>query len=162
MKVSQPELYQRILAMPGVEVDTSRTPSSAMSRAHILLSDISGIAHEFAFIYERPVVVIDRHQEPGGLEGEVLGGESELKQRCREFIVPLPGERIGEVAGELARVLDAYSPDHLRRVRDELVYNFGRASEVLATQIEQLYGRESAVQRDARKRRLTAMSGEPA
>ena len=89
---------------------------------------------------ERPVVVIDRHQEPGGLEGEVLGGESELKQRCREFIVPLPGERIGEVAGELARVLDAYSPDHLRRVRDELVYNFGRASEVLATQIEQLFG----------------------
>ena len=44
----------------GVEVDTQRTPSAAMSRAHVLLSDISGITHEFAFIYERPVLIIDR------------------------------------------------------------------------------------------------------
>jgi hypothetical protein len=142
MRVSQPELYARILATPGVEVDTNRTPSDGMSRADILLSDISGIAHEFAFIYERPVVVIDRHLEPGGLEGELLGGESEIKQRCADFIKPLPGERIGEVADELARVLAVHSPERLREVRDQLIYNFGCASEVAARQLAEIHARE--------------------
>ena len=90
MKVSQPELYAEILALDGVTVDTQRTPSSAMSAASILLSDISGIAHEFAFIYERPVLTIDRKAVDGGLEGELLGGDSDLKAACREFIVPIP------------------------------------------------------------------------
>ena len=121
-----------------------RTPSDAMSRADILLSDISGIAHEFAFIYERPVVVIDRHLEPGGLEGELLGGESEVKQRCGEFIVPLPGTRIAEVAEELSRVLAAHSPQRLRQVRDELVYHFGHASEVASHQLLDIFRREQA------------------
>lgn len=153
MRISQPELYAQILATPGVEVDTSRTPSEAMSRADVLLSDISGIAHEFAFIYERPVVVIDRHLEPGGLEGELLGGESELKQRCAEFIVPLHGSRIGTVADELARVLREHSPERLRSVRDELIYNFGNASDVAASQIAQIYRRESVNSRPARARK---------
>lgn len=144
MRVSQPDLYARILATPGVEVDTSRTPSDAMSRADILLSDISGISHEFAFIYERPVVVIDRHLEPGGLEGELLGGESDVKRRCGEFIVPLPGARIAEVTEELSRVLAAHSPDRLRQVRDELVYHFGHASEVASRQLLDIYHREKA------------------
>ena len=145
MRASQPALYARILATRGVEVDTSRTPSDAMSRADILLSDISGIAHEFAFIYERPVVVIDRHLEPGGLEGELLGGESEVKQRCGEFIVALPGTRIAEVSVELARVLAAHSPERLRQVRDELIYNFGNASEVASRQLVDIFNREKVV-----------------
>lgn len=156
MRVSQPALFERILATPGVEVDTSRTPSDAMSRADILLSDISGIAHEFAFIYERPVVVIDRHLEPGGLEGELLGGESEVKQRCSEFIVPLPGTRIAEVSEELARVLAAHSPQRLRQVRDELVYHFGHASEVASRQLLEIYHRETARGRAQHARVLPA------
>jgi CDP-glycerol glycerophosphotransferase (TagB/SpsB family) len=156
MRVSQPELYARILATPGVEIDTARTPSDAMSRADILLSDISGIAHEFAFIYERPVVVIDRHLEPGGLEGELLGGESEVKQRCGDFIVSLPGARIAEVSEELARVLAAHSPQRLRQVRDEIVYNFGRASEVASRQLMDIFHREKAESGSRQARALPA------
>ena len=33
----------KVLASSGVTVDTQRTPADAMSRAHVLLSDISGI-----------------------------------------------------------------------------------------------------------------------
>src|SRR5690606_25059904 len=60
MRISQPHLYEEFLSMKDVSVDTSRTPSSAMSKASILLSDISGISDECGFIYERPVVVIHR------------------------------------------------------------------------------------------------------
>ena len=115
-----------------------------MARAHILLSDISGIAHEFAFIYERPVVVVDRHLELGGLEGELLGGESELGHRCAEFIVPMSGARIAHAAEELSRVLTSHSVERLRRVRAQTVYNFGTASEIAAKQLIELHERELA------------------
>lgn len=144
MKVSQPELYDRILALDGVEVDTSRTPSAAMARAHIVLSDISGISHEFAFIHERPVVVIDRQLQLGGLEGELLGGDSEVKHRCAEFIVPVPPEQIHDIVSHLERVLAGHSAERLREVRDELVYHFGNASHVAAAQIAEILRVEDA------------------
>lgn len=145
MRVSQRELYERVLAIDGVTVDTARTPSSAMARASILLSDISGIAHEFAFIYERPVVVVDRAAVTAGLEGELLGGDSELKDACRDFIVPIAPEAMGEVVSHLRSVLAGHRRERIVEVRDRLVYNFGIASRVAAEQIAEIY-RE---QRDA-------------
>jgi hypothetical protein len=138
MKISQPEMHAKILALEGVEVDTSRSPANAMSRAHILLSDISGIAHEFAFIYERPAVVIDRDVAVGGLEGELLGGRSELKDLCAEFIVPVPPAQMPDIVAQLERVLGAHSPERLRQVRGELVYHFGDASRVAAMQLAEI------------------------
>jgi hypothetical protein len=144
MKLSQPELYARILALDGVEVDTGRSPSAAMARAHIVLSDISGISHEFAFIHERPVVVIDRQLQLGGLEGELLGGDSEVKQRCAEFIVPVPPEEMPQIVQHLERVLAGHSAERLRQVRNELVYNFGDASRVAAAQVLDILNAEDS------------------
>jgi len=139
MKVSQPDLYAEILSLSGVSVDTQRTPSSAMAAASVLLSDISGIAHEFAFIYERPVLVIDRKTVAGGLEGELLGGDSELKEACRDFIVPIPPSELPRVAHHLERLLAEHRKERIVDVRERLIYNFGRASEVAAEQIAELY-----------------------
>jgi hypothetical protein len=144
MKISQPELYAKILGLAGVQVNTDRTPSAAMARAHIVLSDISGISHEFAFIHERPVVVIDRKLTLGGLEGELLGGDSELKQRCAEFIVPVPPEEMPQIVKHLQRVLTSHSASRIREVRAATVYNFGTASAVAARHIADIFQRESA------------------
>jgi hypothetical protein len=142
MKVSQPALYGKILSLSGVEVDTDRTPSGAMSKAHILLSDISGITHEFAFIYARPVLIVDRRQAAGGLEGEILGGDSEVKQRCSEFIVPVPPAEMPNIVTHLRAALADHSPARIAEVRGQLVYNFGRASEKAAEQLADIYLRE--------------------
>jgi len=135
MKVSQPDLYQEIVGLEGVTVDTQRTPADAMSKAHVLLSDISGIAHEFAFIYERPVVVIDRRTVAGGLEGELLGADSELKERCAEFIVPVSPSEMSNIVDHLFRAMATHERQRLAQVRSELVYNFGAASAVAADQL---------------------------
>jgi hypothetical protein len=135
MRFSQAELYERIVSLRGVEVDTARTPAGAMSRAHVLLSDISGIAHEFAFIYERPVLIIDRTLAVGGLEGELLGGDSELKERCRDFILPIPPTEMANIVDHIDRALATPPISRIKEVRAELIYNFGTASEVAAGQL---------------------------
>lgn len=155
MKVSQPQLYAEILALQGVTVDTDRTPAAAMAAASVLLSDISGIAHEFAFIHERPVLIIDRKMVAGGLEGELLGGDSDLKDACKEFIVPVPPEGMPVIVDHIRRVVAAHSVDRLVEARGRLVYNFGHASEVAAEQLVEIHRNEVSL---AGERRRTPLS----
>lgn len=142
MKISQPELYKNILELSGVVVDTSRTPSEAMSKAHIMLSDISGITQEFAFIYERPVLVVDQSQCEGGLEGEVLGPGKTLKQCCSEFIVPFPPAEIDTVVDKIRYLLMTYSTKEIKIKKNLLIYNFDKGAKVAAQQIYKIYSCE--------------------
>lgn len=141
MRISQPELFAEIIALPNVEIDTLSTPSDSLSRAHVLLSDISGIAHECAFVFQRPVIVIDQEQQMGGLEGELLGGDSELKQLCKEFITPIPPSEMINIVSHLGKALSHYSVETTGLVREKVVYNFGHAAEIAATQIVHIYRR---------------------
>lgn len=138
MKISQPEIYASILALEGVSVDTSRTPGEVMARADILISDISGIMHEFAFIHEKPVIIVDHKVAMSGLEGELLGGESELKERCRDFIVPIPPSEMDGVLDAIEKALREHSRTRIVEVREKTVYNFSHASEVAAAQIREI------------------------
>lgn len=138
MKISSHKLYEELLSLPNIEVSTDRSPDAALARADILISDISGIAHECAFIHEKPVIIIDQKQVEGGLEGEVLGGDSELKQRCREVVVPLPPSQIDTLVEQVEIVLSSYSRENLESVRQDVVYNFGHASKVAAHQIQEI------------------------
>lgn len=138
MRISQPEIYETILALKGVSVDTSRTPGEVMARADILISDISGIMHEFAFIHEKPVIIVDHKVQMSGLEGELLGGESELKERCRDFIVPIPPSEMDGVLDAIEKALREHSRTRIVEVREKTVYNFGHASEVAAAQIREI------------------------
>ena len=138
MRVSRTELYEEILGLEGVTVDTARTPATALASADLLVSDLSGIMHEFAFIYEKPVIIASHESVHGGLEGELLGGGSELRERCRSVIIPIPAEDIHTIVDRLGEILAADSQAKIPAVRDDLVYNFGNAGPVAAKQIKGL------------------------
>lgn len=138
MRVSQPDLWNEVLRIPGVEPDTSTTPASAMSRADVLLSDFSGIVHEFAFLYRKPVFYLDHDVDLGGMEGQLIGGRSELRDRCREFLIPVRARDLDRLSDRIQEVLTARRglSREILRVRDETVFHVGRAAPVAAHQIE--------------------------
>lgn len=138
MKISQADLYAEILAMEGVRVDTAPTPAEAMAEADLLVSDFSGITHEFAFIHEKPVVVVDHGQSTEAFEGHLLGGRSVLKERCRDFIIPLTPDEIGALPERVAQALAGHRREQVAAVREALVYNFGNAAQSAARHIEAL------------------------
>jgi CDP-glycerol glycerophosphotransferase (TagB/SpsB family) len=136
MRHSQPALYQEILTLENVEVDVSKTPMPAMAKADILLSDISGIMHEFAFILEKPVVFLE--QSPAsGMDGQLFGGLSTLQSRSSKFIVPVAVEEFDSLGDRLAELLDRDRRE-LAKVRDGLVYNFGQAGRAAARQLSEI------------------------
>lgn len=138
MARSQTELYRQVVALEGVTVDTGRTPLAAMAAADILVSDISGIMHEFAFIHEKPVLLIDHRQDVGGLEGYLLGGDSELKELCCEFIAPVPPSEVESLPRLIAAALERHSRQRIAEVREDLVYNFGNAAPAAARQLQEI------------------------
>jgi hypothetical protein len=109
-----------------------------MVAADILISDISGIVHEFAFVHEKPVLVIDHHQDVGGLEGYLLGGDSELKELCREFIAPVPPSQVDELPELITAAVQRHSRPRIAAVRDDLVYNFANAGPTAARQLQEI------------------------
>jgi hypothetical protein len=138
MKISQAGLYEEILRIDGVTVDTAPSPSAVMSRAAILVSDISGIIYEFVFIHEKPVIIVDHKVGVEGLEGHLLGDTVSLREHCREFIVGLDPSDMPNLVDCIADVLARGLSARIAEARERFVYHYGRAGEVAADQIEEI------------------------
>lgn len=138
MRVSQSRLYEEILSIEGVTVDTEATPSRAMASADIVLSDISGIAYEFTFLYEKPVLVVDLDVGVGGLEGHLLRDVPSLRQLCSDFVEVVPPSEVPRLPERIAEALSRSSAERIARGREAFVYNYGQAGAVAARQIEEI------------------------
>jgi CDP-glycerol glycerophosphotransferase (TagB/SpsB family) len=138
MKISQPGRQAEILAITGVTVDTAPTPEDSMARADIMITDYSGIQHEFAFIHEKPVITVEHNSGMSGFEGHLFGGTSKIREGCREFIVQLSPAEIDSLGDRVEQVLAQHNSAKIAKARDELVYNFGHAGDAAAAQLEEL------------------------
>ncbi len=138
MKLSQNELYEEILSIKDVVVDVSPTPIDSMTRADILVSDISGIVDEFVFVHNKPAIVVDHDVGLGGFDGYLLGDTVTLRKRRSDFVVLLPPSEMDMLCDRIETVLRRNQPDRIAQARDELIYNFGNAGKVAARQIEEI------------------------
>ncbi|WEF31395.1 CDP-glycerol glycerophosphotransferase family protein [Pseudoduganella chitinolytica] len=142
-RVSESELLERVqretAALPNCSWDASPDAVAAMAGADILISDISGIVFDFAFLTGRPVLTLDFPIDKRGFEAMDLPFEPwELA------ILDRIGRRIGmdDMAG-LADILareaaDGTRAQQIRRLRDEYVCNFGCASAAAVDEIARL------------------------
>jgi hypothetical protein len=135
MKISQIELYEKIISIKGVQIDTEDMCDLAMSKADLLISDFSGIIHEFAFIYERPVIVVDYDKNLEGFDGFLLQSESQVKEKSKDFIHTIKPENFNDIENTINEALKNFSVDIVRRVRQEFIFNFGNAGGIAAQQI---------------------------
>jgi hypothetical protein len=138
MRISQPALLQEILAMEGVVIDTKASPADARASADILVSDISGIVHEFAFIHQKPALVVDHETGTDGFEGFFLRDVVSLKDKCAEFVVTLSPAEIASLPDRVDNTLERHSMTRVVEARGELIYNFGAAATTAARQIEEV------------------------
>jgi YidC/Oxa1 family membrane protein insertase len=122
---------------PGFSVETSTATDDSLLRAGVLISDYSGIALEYAFGTERPVIFLDvpaKTRNPRFRELGVEPVELALRSRIGVTVSPDELETIPRVVSELARNRAAYRA-RISELRDKYVYEFGRSSEVGARHI---------------------------
>lgn len=139
MYKSQMDLVQSIAeafaGRPNFEIDRAPSGERAMARSHLMLSDISGIIFDYAFLFERPVLVIDSPVERGGFEAEDVDAEIweiAIRDRIGRIVSESDLERLGDIVGE---VLGAKPAEEIKAIRDASCYHFGHAGDVAARQL---------------------------
>lgn len=109
---------------------------SVMAKANVLVSDLSGIVFDFAFLFEKPVVTIKSDLNRLGFEA------ADLPWDPWEFsVLDVLGYQIGEdEIDRLPTILDSIlngisKVDAIRQLREDCAVNFGCAAESVADQL---------------------------
>ncbi|MBU3916711.1 CDP-glycerol glycerophosphotransferase family protein [bacterium] len=110
-----------------------------MSRADILISDISGIIFDFAFLFYKPVITLKFAVEKGGTEANDLPHDAwELG------ILDVIGKQVSEsdipmIEKIITKLLSSsIQEDKIRALRNKSMYNFGSAASLAADHLIKL------------------------
>ncbi len=132
------DLDARFRGHPGFRLDEDTTNPGPLLDAHVLISDWSGVALEYAFGLERPVLFIDvprKVNNPDYTRLAAIPLEVSIREDIGAVLAP---ERLAEaprLAGDLARSPEAVAK-RARELRRKWVFNVGsggaRGAEIIA------------------------------
>jgi hypothetical protein len=126
-------------------LDVETVSEKFLHRADVLISDWSGVALEYAFGTERPVLFIDlpkRQQNPDYHQIEIPPIEIFLRDKIGKVIKVDEIPQAAQIIIEFLRQAEQYR-DKIVSLRKRFVYNFGNSSEIAADHIMKIYNGES-------------------
>jgi hypothetical protein len=122
-----------------IEWDNDPDGTSSMARAHVLVSDQSGIAFDFAFMFNKPVITVKVPFTKAGLEAADLPWdpwELSVLDSAGRRIEEDGVETLPQVAEQECR--NTGTTQKARRLRDVAVANFGCAAKPVADALLQV------------------------
>ena len=117
-------------------------PSDKFHNSKCLISDWSGISWEYAFTFERPVVLIDTpkkilNPDSGDITMEPI--EISIREKIGHVVSTNNLEKIPEIIKNLEN--ENLLSEQIRKIRSETVYNIGNSAKIGAEIIEKIYRR---------------------
>lgn len=130
------EIEERFKNEPRFTVDRNPSGIQSMAKADLMISDLSGVIWDFAFLFSKPVLLLKTDFDSiEGFEGSELDYEMwEMRERKRlgRIFDETEVENISEICNDLINNPPSMELESLKK---ESVYNFGNAGEVAAEQI---------------------------
>jgi hypothetical protein len=118
-------------------LETSVKTDTSILTADLLITDLSGIALEYAFGTERPVIFIDlplKIKNPNYKDLKVDPFELSIRSEIGKIVPPDNIDDIDKIASELINN-QSKSKNKIRMLREKYVLNFGNSSEIAAQTI---------------------------
>ncbi len=138
--VSFPQLIAKIEQEfknePRFTIDRNPLGTESMAKSDLMISDLSGVFWDYAFLYSKPVLLLETEFDTiEGFEGSELNYEMwEARERPRLGRV-FTEDEVGHISAIVNDLLENNTGLQLEQLRDESVYNFGHAGQVAANQI---------------------------
>ena len=124
-----------------IELDKNRTAAASMARSHAMVTDISGVIFDYAFLFEKPIFLVNAEYNLGGYDViDIDGGRVWDLDKSKEITRIIKPEEIQNLAGIVKSEIgnaDIYR-DKIRRIKNEEIYNFGHAGEAAAKQLVEM------------------------
>ncbi len=121
---------------PNFILEEGIIPSEKFHNSKCMISDWSGISLEYAFTFERPVILIDlpkKNLNPNSGDIPMEPIEISIREKIGHVVSPNNLEKIPEIIKNLDN--DNFS-EQIRKIRSELVYNIGKSAKIGAEIIE--------------------------
>ncbi len=118
------------------KIDTNPLGTESMHQSDMMIGDLSGVFWDYAFVYSKPVLLLKTDFGTiEGFEGSELDYEM-WEMREREKLGKQFDENdLPNISKIVKELLDNPPLNKLETLRDESVYNFGKAGKVAAEQI---------------------------
>ena len=136
-----PKIIKQILEKfeknPDFLLDTNTSSFEQLFSSYALITDWSGIGHEYAFVCERPVIYVDVPKKDYNKEYEKIGlvpFEISIRDKIGEIIAVQNIETIPE------RIEFLYDPSNnfenkIQKIRNDSIFNIGESGKVTANEI---------------------------
>lgn len=130
------EIEERFNNDPRIKIDRNPLGTESMAKADLMISDLSGVFWDFAFLYSKPVLLLKTEFETiEGFEGSELDYQMwEMRERSKLGKV-FDEKDIDNISSIVTGLLESPPKMQLQTLKDESVYNFGNAGKVAANQI---------------------------
>lgn len=133
------KLKQQLGEYDNLYWDTKSDNFDSLVNADVLISDISGIIFDFAFIFEKPVISVIFDYDFSGYEGNDFN-------HCLWELTML--EKIGisihvDNLSELKKAVDTLTsknirPEYLAKLREENLFNYKKSAEIIVNYINEV------------------------
>lgn len=138
--VSFPEIMERIEGQfkeePRLIIDRKPLATESMMNADIMISDLSGVFWDFAFLYAKPVLLLKTEFDSiEGFEGSELDYEMwEMRERNRLGKV-FDENDVDHISEIVTNLLQNPPNMQLEELKKESVFHFGKTGDTAANQI---------------------------
>lgn len=130
------EIEERFKDEPRLIIDRKPLATESMMKADLMISDLSGVFWDFAFLYAKPVLLLKTEFDTiEGFEGSELDyemWESRERSRLGQVFDENDVENISEIVNNILQNPPAMQ---LEKLKNCSVFNFGKAGETAAGQI---------------------------
>lgn len=137
--ISYPEVVKevetRFIGRADFELDKNASGIESLKKSDVMISDVSGVVFDYAFIYEKPVIFFDVPFTGKGMEASNLS-HTAWDLDVREQMGALIDEKmLPRIADIVKGIVDNPPEGKIQDLRDSSVYNFGKSGEKAADQI---------------------------
>ncbi len=124
----------------NLEWDNSADNFHVLMNSHIMISDMSGVIFDYAFVFQKPVITMKFKANWGGTDGHFLG-----KNAWELGILNDMGQQIS--LKEIDNITDVISDllanqnfkENIAKLRNKSLYNYGNVAKVAADTLMKLY-----------------------
>lgn len=117
-------------------IDRQPLATESMMLADLMISDLSGVFWDFAFLYDKPILLLKTEFDSvEGFEGSELDYQMwEIKER-KHLGIEFEEKDIAGISDRVNSLINSPPGPGLEKLKQESVFNFGRAGAVAANQI---------------------------
>lgn len=124
------ELEQKYKDNNLVTIDYNRTPIQAMIDSDVLIADISGVVFDYAYLFNKPVILTGSTLARGGYEAEDADIHEWTVPALKELSTELTEQDLEDIPSFVSKVRTLQGEtQRIENFRNKNLYNFGSAGE---------------------------------